>query len=43
MLKLADLIDASKDELAELEALSMGKPVATYPDQWLATGVLRCT
>ncbi|KAJ9326848.1 hypothetical protein DTO027B5_4674 [Paecilomyces variotii] len=41
MLKLADLIDASKDELAELEALSMGKPVATYPDQWLATGVLR--
>lgn len=45
MLKLADLINASIDELAKLGGTLMGKPVATYPNHWLVigAGVLRCT
>jgi aldehyde dehydrogenase (NAD+) len=36
MKKLAGLIRESRDELAYLEAMSMGRPVKTYFDPWAA-------
>ena len=37
MAKLGELIDAAKDDLARLDALSIGRPIATYFDAHYAT------
>ncbi|KAH7230337.1 aldehyde dehydrogenase [Fusarium solani] len=41
LLKLADLVEANVPEFARLEALSMGRPVATYDDAIIATFIIR--
>lgn len=45
MLKLADLIEEKTDELAKLEAASMGQPVAVAKGAMIPTCVasIRCT
>lgn len=41
MARLADLILAARDELARLEAVSMGKPVGEFFDAGAAAGTFR--
>lgn len=35
MMKLAELIRASHDQMAYLDAISMGRPIGAYPDNFI--------